>query len=175
MLDRKAELINIVGKESVLDTPETLKGYAMDQSFVREMKPWLVVKPCTVDEVQQIVGWANRTGTPLLPVSSGPPHLHGDTVPSVERAVIVDLSGMKKILSIDRRNRITIVEPGVTYTELQPALAKEGMRLSTSLLPRAQKSVITGLLEREPRLNCRYQWSSLDPLRCVEIVWGDGN
>jgi hypothetical protein len=24
-------------------------------------------------------------------------------------------------------------------------------------------------------MNCRYVWSSLDPLRCVEIVWGDGN
>ena len=175
MVDRKAELIDIVGKEYLFDTTETLDSYAKDQSFAREMKPWLVVKPGTVDQVQQIVGWAIRTETPLVPVSSGPPHLHGDTVPSVEGAVIVDLSGMKKILNINRRNRIAIIEPGVTYTELQPALAKEGMRLSTSLLPRAQKSVITSLLEREPRLNCRYQWSSLDPLRCVEIVWGDGN
>ena len=70
---------------------------------------------------------------------------------------------------------MAIVEPGVTYSELQAALAKQGMRLSIPLLPRANKSVITSLLEREPRLNCRYQWSSLDPLRSLEIIWGDGN
>ena len=175
MADAKAELVALVGKENVLDDPETLDTYSKDQSFTRAMKPRLVVKPQNVDEVQRIIGWASRTNTPLVPVSSGPPHFRGDTVPSVPEAVIIDLSGMKKIISIDRRNRIVIIEPGVTYSELQPALAREGMRLSTSLLPRANKSVIASLLEREPRLNCRYQWSSLDPLRCLEIVWGDGN
>jgi FAD/FMN-containing dehydrogenase len=175
MAGQKAELIAIVGKENVIDAHDILDSYAIDQSFTRGMKPMFVVRPRKVDEVQQIIGWARLTGTPLVPVSSGPPHLHGDTVPLVKGSVIVDLSGMKKILNINRRNRIAIVETGVTYAELQPTLAKEGMRLSTSLLPRANKSVIASLLEREPRLNCRYQWSSLDPLRCVEIVWGDGN
>ncbi len=175
MSERTAELAAFVGNNSILDDPETLDKYSGDQSFAPKMKPQFVVKPGNVDEVQKIVMWANQTKTPLVPVSSGPPHFHGDTVPGVPGAVIVDLSGMKKIINIDRRNRIAIVEPGVTYSELQPALAREGMRLSTSLLPRANKSVITSLLEREPRLNCRYQWSSLDPLRCLEIVWGDGN
>jgi len=39
-----------------------------------------VVKPTSVEEVQAIVRWANETGTPLVPVSSGPPHFYGDTV-----------------------------------------------------------------------------------------------
>jgi FAD/FMN-containing dehydrogenase len=175
MADRKAELAALVGTNNVLDDPETLDSYSRDQSFTRAMKPRFVVRPKNVDEVQKIVGWANLTKTPLVPVSSGPPHFHGDTVPGVPGSVIVDISGMKKILHINRRNRIAIVEPGVTYSELQPALAEKGMKLSNPLLPRANKSVITSLLEREPRLNCRLQWSSLDPLRCLEIVWGDGN
>jgi FAD/FMN-containing dehydrogenase len=175
MVDRKAELAALVGDNNVLDDPDILDSYSRDQSFSREMKPRFVVKARNTDEVQKLVGWANLTRTPLVPVSSGAPHFHGDTVPGVDGAVIIDLSGMKKIINIDRRNRIAIIEPGVTYRELQPALAGEGMMLSTSLLPRANKSVITSLLEREPRLNCRFQWSSLDPLRCLEIVWGDGN
>lgn len=175
MADQKAELVVLIGERNVLDDPETLDTYSKDQSFARPMKPRFVVKPKNSDDVQKIVGWANVTNTPLVPVSSGPPHFHGDTVPSVPEAVIVDIGGMKKIININRRNRIAIIEPGVTYSELQPALAKEGMRLSTSLLPRVNKSVMSSLIEREPRLNCRYQWSSLDPLRCLEIVWGDGN
>jgi len=175
MASQKAELVTLVGKNNVLGDTETLDSYSRDQSFTRRMKPRFVVRPSNVDEVQKIVRWANTTNTPLVPVSSGPPHFNGDTVPGVSGAVVIDLSNMKKIISINRRNRIAIIEPGVTYSELQPALAREGMRLSTSLLPRANKSVIASLLEREPRLNCRYQWSSLDPLRCLEIVWGDGN
>jgi len=175
MGDRKAELTAIVGEKNVLDDTGTLDGYSSDRSFARTVKPQLVVRVGNVDEVQKIVELAIETGIPLVPVSSDPPHFHGDTIPSVDGAVIVDLSGMKKILKLDRRNRIALVEAGVTYGELQPALAEKGMRLSNPLLPRANKSVITSLLEREPRLNCRLQWSSLDPLRCLEIVFGDGN
>ena len=175
MGDAKAELMAIVGEKNVLDDPAILEGYSRDQSFTETMKPRFVVRPGNVDEVQKIVGWANETATPLVPVSSGPPHFHGDTVPGVPGTIIVDLSGMKRIINIDRRNRMAVVEPGVTYSELKPALAAKGMKLSNPLLPRANKSVLTSLLEREPRLNCRMQWSSLDPLRCLEIVWGDGN
>jgi hypothetical protein len=175
MNDRKAELGALLGKENVMDDPDTLESYSRDQSFSRVMKPSFVLKLQQAEHVQEVVKWANRTATALVPVSSGPPHFHGDTVPGVPGAVVVDLSGMKKIININRRNRIALVEPGVTYGELQPALAKEGMRVSVPLLPRANKSVITSLLEREPRINSRYQWSSMDPLRCLEIVWGDGN
>ncbi len=175
MDDQKAELTEIVGASNVYDTPEILDSYAKDESFVTPLKPALVVKVNDVQEVQKIVQWANQTNTPLVPVSSGSPHFRGDTVPSVPEAVIVDLSGMKKIIAINRRQRIAIIEPGVTYEELQKALAKEGLRISTSLAPRGNKSVIASLLEIEPRLNPRYQWSYIDPLRCLEVVWGDGN
>jgi FAD/FMN-containing dehydrogenase len=171
----KEKLMAIVGSGNILDNPETLVAYARDQSFVPPMEPQFVVKPENVEEVQGIVKWANETGTPLVPVSSGPPRFYGDTVPSTPGVVIVDLSGMKKIIRINRRNRITIVEPGVTYSQLQPELAKEGLRLSTPLLPRANKSVIASLLERQPTMVPRYQFSILDPLRCLEVVWGDGN
>ncbi|MFC1932109.1 FAD-binding oxidoreductase, partial [Chloroflexota bacterium] len=143
-------------------------------SFALPIKPRFVVKPKNVDEVQEIVKWANQTQTPLVPVSSGPPRFHGDTIPSAAGTVIVNLSGMSQIISIDRRNRLTTIEPGVTYSQLQPELAKKGLRLSTPLLPRTNKSVVASLLEREPILVPRSQWAMLDPLRCLEVVWGDG-
>jgi FAD/FMN-containing dehydrogenase len=87
---------------------------------------------------------------------------------------MVDMSDLKRIFKIDRRNRIAMFEAGVTYPELQSALAKEGMRLTTPLLPRSNKSVVASLLEREPTLIPRLQWASLEPLRCTEIIWGDG-
>lgn len=171
----KEELAGIVGSGRVFDDPKTLDAYSRDLSFVKPVKPRVVVKPGSTDEVQAIVRWANQTATPLVPVSSGPPRFRGDTVPGVPGAVVVDLSGMKRVLRIDRRNRVAMIEPGVTYSQLQPELAREGMRLTTPLLPRANKSVVASLLEREPTLIPRQVWASLDPLRCNEIIWGDGN
>ena len=171
----KQELVEIVGAQNVLDDRETLYAYSKDKSFVPARRPTLVVKPLTVTQVQQIVRWANQTATTLVPVSSGPPHFRGDTVPSTGGAVVLDLTRMKRILSIDRRNRIAVIEPGLTYGELQPELAKQGMRLSTPLLPRRSKSVVASLLEREPIMVPKYQWTLMEPLRCLELVWGDGS
>lgn len=174
MEEMKKKLVSILGQENVSDNSELLDSYAEDKSFIRLQKPWYIVKPRNAEQVQEIVKWANETKTPLVPVSSGTPHYKGDTVPSVPQAVIVDLSEMKKILSINRQHRMAIVEPGVTYGELQAELAKKGMTLSTSLAPRATKSVLTSVLEVEPRLNPFHQWNYTDPLRCTEVTWGDG-
>lgn len=146
MVDMKDDLTKIVGVENISDDPNTLEAYSQDQSFRRPLKPWFVVRPQNADEIQAIVQWANQTHTSLIPVSSGPPHFRGDTVPSIPGEIIVDLSRMRKIIRIDRRNRMTIIEPGVTYTQLQPELAKEGLRVSTPLLPRHNKSVMAGFL-----------------------------
>ena len=167
-------LTEIIGKQKVINKPEVLDRYSHDNSFSSPMQPRLVVHPRNADDVQKTVTWANRTKTPLVPVSSGEPRFHGDTVPSVPEAVIVDLRRMDKIIRIDRRNRMVVIEPGVTYTQLQPALAAEGLRLSTPLLPRQSKSVVTSLLEREPTLVPKYNHTLLEPLRCLEIVWGNG-
>ena len=44
-----------------------------------------------------------------------------------------------------------MIKPGVTFGELIPAVAKEGLRLNMPLAPRATKSVVGSMLSREPR------------------------
>lgn len=171
---KKEALQRIVGAEFVIDDPKVLDSYASDSSYAAARKPWYMVRPANAEQVQAIVLWANETGAPLIPVSSGAPHLNGDTVPSVPEGVIVDLSRMKAIKRIDRRNKMVIVEPGVTYAELEPALAAEGLRISRPLLPRANKSVVASLLERQPTLIPRFNFSLPEPLRTCGVVWGSG-
>ena len=173
-MPHKDDLVKTVGVGKVYDNPEILNTYSRDFSFADSHKPVLLVKPKTANDVHEIVKWANLNHTTLVPISSGPPHFYGDTTPSRDGAVIVDLSNMKRILRIDRRHRMTVVEPGVTYGQLQPELAKNGLRLSTPLLPRANKSVIASLLERQPTIVPKYQWTLPEPLRCLEVVWGNG-
>jgi hypothetical protein len=170
----KEKPAGIINSGNILDDPETLQSYSKDNSFTRPVQPWCAVKPQNAAEVQGLVNWANQTHTPLVPVSSGPPHFHGDTVPAKAGAVMVEMSGMNRIVRIDRKNRMALIEPGVTYGRLQPELAREGLRLSAPLLPRANKSVITSLLERQPVIVPKYQWSMMEPLRCLEVVWGNG-
>jgi len=172
---QKQKLVKIVGAGNVSYEKATLDEYSRDMSFVNSVKPVCVVKPTNTDAVQKIVNLANETLTPLVPVSSGPPHFRGDTVPGTGGAIIVDLSKMKKIINVDRARRVAMVEPGVTFGELIPAAEKEGIRLNMPLLPRKSKTVVGSMLEREPVVMPKYQWDISDPLACVEVIFGTGD
>lgn len=75
------ELTEIVGAGNVSRKREILEAYSKDMSFVHPIKPDCVVKPGNAGDVQKIINLANDTRTPLVPLSSGPPHIRGDTVP----------------------------------------------------------------------------------------------
>ena len=170
----KDRLVKVVKPENIVDDPVALERYSKDCSLVTKGSPLLLIYPGNKEEVQGIVRLANKSKMPLVPVSSGSPRFHGDTVPS-QGGVIVDFRKMKRILKIDPRNRYAMVEPGVTYGELIPELRKEGMRLNIPLLPRTSKSVVTSCLEREPRLIPKYQYDYIDPLLTLEVVYGTGD
>ena len=175
MDEKKARLVELIGDGGLLAETKYFDSFSLDHNLIKPFTACFEVRPRNVDDVQKIIFWANDTQTPLVPVSSGGPHFRGDTNPTVDEAVIVGLSGMNKILKIDRRNRLALIEPGVTYAELQPALQEKGLRIVAPLLPRKNKSVITSLLEREPVMSPKYQWNLLEPLRSLEIVWGNGD
>ena len=168
-------LAAIVGADHVIDDAATLDAYASDRGGALACAPTAVVRPQHESEVVALVEWANETLTPLVPVSSRPPHLGGGAVPSVDGAVIVDLGRMDRVLRVDRRNRVVVIEPGVTYPRLQAALAEHGMRVTPPLLPRTGKSVLASLLERQPTLIPRYNHSLPEPLRDCGVVWGSGD
>ncbi len=168
-------LAEIVGSSRILDKPDVLEEYSGDSSFVPSIKPRCVVQPESAAEVEAIVKWANESRTPLVAVSSGGSHARGDTVPGVADAVVVDLSRMKKIIRIDPRNKIAMIEPGVTFSDLQAALAKESLTAYMPLAPRQYKSLIGSVLEREPVTMPAHHWDSADPLLCIEVVFGSGD
>jgi FAD/FMN-containing dehydrogenase len=170
----EVELGKIVGAGNVLTDDATLEQYAKDMSFTQPVRPAAVVKVSSLEDIQNLVKWANETETSLVPVSSKGPHFRGDTVPSTGGAVIVDLSGMKKVIHVGRKNRMVMFEAGVTYSELKAAVEAEGMRLNMPLAPRASKSVLGSILEREPVTMPVYQWDIADPTGCFEVVFGNG-
>jgi FAD/FMN-containing dehydrogenase len=166
----KEDLTGIVGAKNVFDSAEKLKPYSRDNSLSPPSMPSYVAKPKTAEQVQQIVKLANKKKLPVVPCSSGI-HFHGDTIP-VQGGIVLDLSGMNKILAIDERNRMARIEPGVTWEQLQPELEKHDMMALPPLLPHAKKSALMSHLEREPILIPKFEYT--DTLVTVEVVLPDG-
>lgn len=170
------ELAELLGKDAISNDPQLINSYAQDDSFTKPLPPGLVAWPKSTAEVQKIIKAALKFGVPIIPVSSGPgSRQHGDTVPNRPGSVVVDLCRMNKILRIDRINRVVMVEPGVTFSQLLAEIEKHDLRLLQPLCPRDSKSVLTSALEREPTLIPRYHWDTSDPLLCTEVVFGTGD
>jgi FAD/FMN-containing dehydrogenase len=136
--------------------------------------PAAVVRIRDADSLVRTVRWARRQRAPLLAVSSSAPHRHA-CLNAPAGAVMVDLSGMKRVVQINRRNRVALVEAGVTFEELVPVAHQSGLRTLLPLLPRRGKSVLASYLDREPTIYPKYQWDFADPLLCIEVVYGTGD
>ena len=157
-----------------VDDAATLDDLGSATFPVPERRPLGVLKPTDAEQVVSIVEAARDAGINLVPVSSGPPHVKGGAVPACD-GLVVDLSRMDRIVHLDRRNKVAVVEPGVNFDALCDVAEKEGLRPLTPLLPRSTKSVLGSYLEREPTIVPKYQWDMTDPLLCVEVVFGTGD
>jgi FAD/FMN-containing dehydrogenase len=136
--------------------------------------PMAVVRIRDTESLVHTVQWAREHKMPLLPVSSSAPH-HDACLSAPAGAVMVDLSGMKRVIQADRRNRVTLVEAGVTFEELVPVAHQNGLRTLLPLMPRPGKSMLASYLDREPTIYPKYQWDFADPLLCIEVVYGTGD
>ncbi|MFW9969173.1 MAG: FAD-binding protein [Candidatus Odinarchaeota archaeon] len=170
-----AELVKICGSKNISKDSALLETFSKDLSFFPKNNPKYIIWPKNKKQIQKILKIANSLDFSIVPVSSpsGPRH-HADTIPRYNNEVILNLSKLNKIINIDKKNRVAMIEPGVTFDNLVPLLHKKGLKLIMPLSPRASKSVLTTALEREPPTIPRYMWDSSDPLLCTEVYFGNG-
>lgn len=154
---------------------KTCAPYASDKDTSGGFDPAAVVNAKRLEDIQSLVKWANDASVAIVPVSSTGPRRRGDTVPRAPDCVIADLSGMKKLIHADRRDKIAIIEPGVSFGLVDDLLRPHDLRAYRPLKPRAGKSVLTSYLDREPTLVPDMQWDISDPFGGTAMVLGNGD
>ncbi len=165
-----------VGADHFYENPDKLSEYERGGVFATGQTPLCAVEPENADQVAGVVRAAIETGANLIPCSSSQPRSQkGCYVPADIPSVVVDMGKMNRIPRINRRNKMAIVEPGVTFGTLQAEAKKLGMKALLPLLPRASKSVVASYLEREPITIPKYHWDMTDPMLCVETIFGTGD
>ncbi len=118
------EIIDIVGRESVMEDKETRICYSYDATNIRHL-PDVVVFPRTPQQISAILKLANEHRFPVVPRGAGT-GFTGGTIP-VEGGVVLVLTKMNKILKIDQENLLAVVEPGVVTYDLQQEVEKIGL------------------------------------------------
>jgi FAD/FMN-containing dehydrogenase len=135
--------------------------------------PSCLLRPADAAELQQLMQVANELRLNLTVMSSTGRHCRGGFAAAQDN-VRVDLSAWKEIPWVNRRNRVCLIEPGVTCGELLPRLEAEGMTLPMPLAPRSGKSILAAVMDREPSTWPNRQWDAADPLASSEFIFGSG-
>ncbi|MGA3128132.1 MAG: FAD-binding oxidoreductase [Candidatus Korobacteraceae bacterium] len=141
---------DIVGPDNVTDDPALLDSYAFEvmAELVRPNRshfmprPWAAVLPGSTEEVQAVTKVCNKYKIKVKPISTGWYHWAAPLTDN-EPTVQFDLRRMNRILEIDEKNRIAIIEPYVIGAQLQAEVMKRGMNLNL-IGAGASSSVLVG-------------------------------
>jgi glycolate oxidase len=118
-----SKLEEIVGSENLSARPEELICYARDSSIFIH-KPDVVVRPRTTEEVSAVMKVANEKRIAVTPRSGGT-SAAGSPI-AIGKGILLDMSGMTKIISINIDDQMVVLEPGVLCDNLNEELAKTG-------------------------------------------------
>ena len=138
------------------------------------IKPSCIVHPQDTEELKKVIVFSNQKKLNLTIASSTGRHTKGG-IDAKKENIRVDLSSWKDILWINRRNRVCMIKPGVTYGDLLKALREHGMTIPMPLAPRSGKSIISSITDREPTTWSNKHWDYGDPVASTEVIFGDGS
>ncbi len=115
----------IVGEDHYFSEYEIRWTYTFGPTiFEKEWMPDIVLMPQNSEQISEILKLANENRVPVTPRGSGT-SLSAGHLP-VYGGIVLDLSRMDSIISIDIENNIVEVEPGVICDELNEILKPYG-------------------------------------------------
>ncbi|MEA2169860.1 MAG: glycolate oxidase [Solirubrobacteraceae bacterium] len=115
------KLREICGEGHVITAAHQLKTYESDGLLQYAVTPGAVVLPADAAQTQAVVRACFDAGTPWVARGAGS-GLSGGALP-VADGVVIGLSRLKRILSVDLENARVVVEPGVTNIAVSQAVA----------------------------------------------------
>jgi glycolate oxidase subunit GlcD len=167
------ELGAIVGARHVRAARAQGIVYEMDALTTLRRRPGLVVLPGTRDEVVAVVRLLARHGVPVVPRGAGT-GLSGGALAD-ERAVLLVLTRLNRILELDARSRRAVVEPGVVNQRLSAAAAPYGLHYAPDPSSQAACTIGGNVAENAGGPHCLKYGTTAGHVLALEVVLADGS
>ena len=119
-----AGLAAILPPECLVTSEDERRAFETDGLTAYRRMPLAVALPRSTEEVSAVLGFCHAQGVNVVPRGAGT-SLCGGAIPQ-EDAVVVGVSKMNRILSVDYPNRVARVEAGVTNLGITAAVVADG-------------------------------------------------
>lgn len=121
----KKLLVRALSAGSVVDDPDLLESYSRDETSDLSARPDIVVRASGTRDVSETMRICDGLGVPVVPRGAGT-GVTGGAV-AVSGGVILSMERMNRIIEIDERNMVALVEPGVITGDLQREARARGL------------------------------------------------
>ena len=115
----------LLGEENVYDDKAHMIAYSYDATR-NHFEPDAVVFPRNEEDISEILRYCNEHGIVIVPRGAGS-GFTGGALPSKGGIVLAFEKHMNKILEIDMKNMVAVVQPGVINKDLQRAVEEVGL------------------------------------------------
>jgi alkyldihydroxyacetonephosphate synthase len=131
-----AQLAELIGAEQVSVDANTLAAHRFDRWCLKHWQDWqgealdtpnCVVRPRDSADVQAVVRFAGEHNVPIVPWGLGS-GVCGGLEPRPDQ-ILIDMSAMDQVLSIDEDNLLLIVEAGINGLIAEEAVAERGLTI----------------------------------------------
>ena len=119
-----AEWRACLGEQRVVTGAAAQNTYGICTTGIKREIP-AALRPTSAQDIRSIFHVARRYGIPLYPISTGHNWGYGTALPAVDGCVVLDLSGLNRIVDMDPVLGLVTVEPGVTQQDLFDHLERE--------------------------------------------------
>jgi len=133
----------------------------------------LLLRPTSRDEIADIMRVATEHHVAVIP-RGGASNCSAGMMPAPDR-VLLDLSGLNKILEVDVENRCARVEPGIINSDLQEALAPHGLCFSPDPVSAHLATVAGNIIENAGGPHALKYGVTYNHILSVEVVLADGS
>ncbi len=122
-------LTELLGSRGILTNPKDTESYDTDWREIFHGKSLAVIRPANTEEVAKAVYLCAKHNVAIVP-QGGNTSLVGGATPSADGSqIVLNLSRLKQIRSIDPIDRTMIIESGVTLEEAQNTAKQAGLYL----------------------------------------------
>ena len=114
-----SQLKRALPKNIVISGSENTRPFECDGLSVYKQEPLAVVLPSHIDQIKKVLEICRKNNTPIVTRGAGT-GLSGGATP-LEGSVVLGLSKLTQIISIDEERKIAVVEPGVRNLAISEA------------------------------------------------------
>jgi glycolate oxidase subunit GlcD len=152
--------------------PATLEKYAGDKWFATH-QPDAVALPRSAKAVSQILAFATKHKIPVTPRGAGHGYV-GGCVP-MHGGIALSTERMKKVLEINAKDFVAVVQPAVNTAEFQTAVEKLGLFYPPDPASRANNSLGGNIATNAGGPRCLKYGVTRDYVLGLEVVLTNGD